>query len=85
VSHVEASEQLGRSVAARRTLVKRPEEELVEFAVEQRRIGERIPQDEAVAPNSRLGRDPAESGAESGKAASGEERSEAPAWFGVRC
>ncbi len=59
--------------------MQRPEEQLVELAVEQRSIGEGAAEDEPVPPDSGLHGEPPEQSAEAGDVASEEEGSEPPA------
>ncbi len=51
---VEAAQEPDRSVATRRHVMERFEEELVELAIEQRRIGERRAKDKWLAADTSL-------------------------------
>ena len=76
---VEGAQHLHRRIAASGIVVERPEEELVELAVEQGRIGEGVAEDERVAAESRSTGGPAQSGAEAGEGAGSVDVSLVPA------
>ena len=78
VGEVEAAEQAHRRCAVLGRTMQRLEEELVELAVEQRRVGECVAQDEAVAAQPWLARQPTESGTESRNPPASDEELELP-------
>ena len=76
---VEAAQYADGCIATFRRLVQRPQEELVELAVEQRRVRERGSEHQRVAADPRPTGHPAEPCAESRRVSSGEEQPEPPA------
>ena len=75
---VEAAQQLHRCRPVLLRAVQRPQEEIVELAVEQRPVDERIAEHEAVATQARLAGEEPERRAEARHLAPGEERLELP-------
>jgi hypothetical protein len=74
--HVEALQQAHRGRAPLGRLVERPQEELVELAVEQRPVGERVAEHEPVAAQLPLTGDPSERAADERQVPDRDERTE---------